>query len=111
MRLLLNLLLNTFSVIATAYILPGVVVSSILTAAIVAVVLGTLNTFVKPILLFLALPITFLTLGLFTLVINAVLVLIAAELVPGFEVVSFWYAILFSIVISLIGSFLSMLSK
>ncbi|RJR27856.1 phage holin family protein [candidate division WWE3 bacterium] len=111
MRLLLNLLLNTLAVFSAAYILPGVEVETFITAAIVAVVLGTLNTFVKPILVFLTLPITFLTLGLFTLVINAILVIIAAELVPGFDVTSFLNALLFSVIVSLFGSFLGMLSK
>ena len=111
MRLIFNLLLNSLAVFTAAYILPGVDVETFITAAIVAIVLGTLNTFVKPILLFLTLPITFLTLGLFTLVINAVLVLIAAEIVPGFHVASFWNALLFSVIVSLFGSFLGMLSK
>ncbi|OGC69603.1 hypothetical protein A2415_03450 [candidate division WWE3 bacterium RIFOXYC1_FULL_39_7] len=111
MKLLFNLILNTVSVLVAAYILPGVDVASYLTAAVVAIVLGTLNTFVKPILVFLTLPITFITLGLFTLVINAVLVLLVAMLVPGFVVVSFWYALLFSIVVSLIGSFLGMFNN
>jgi putative membrane protein len=80
---------------------PGVKVDSITTALIVALVLGLLNTFLKPILVFFTLPITFFTLGLFLLVINTIVVYICDYLVDGFEVKGFITAMLFSILLSL----------
>lgn len=107
--LLLNLLINTISVFVTAYILKGVVVDNVWVAIVVAIVLGILNLFFKPLLVLLTLPINILTLGLFSLVINAAIVLIASILVSGFYVSSFWWALLFSIVVSMVNSFLQLL--
>lgn len=104
--LLVNLIVNAIAVIISAYILPGVKVDGFITALIVAVVLGAVNMFLKPILLLLTLPINILTLGLFTFVINAALVLLVSNLVPGFKVEGFLYALLFSLVLSIISSFL-----
>lgn len=106
MRFFLNLLIGGLAVFVSAYILPGVRVDSFLTALIVAVVLGAANAFIKPLLVFLTLPVTVLTLGLFIFVINALLVLLVARLVPGFVVDSFWTALLFSLVLSAISWFL-----
>lgn len=106
MRLLLNLLISGIAVFAAAYILPGVRVDSFTTALIVAVVLGAVNAFIKPLLVLLTLPVTVLTLGLFIFVINAALVLLVAGVVPGFTVDSFWTALLFSVVLSAISWFL-----
>lgn len=110
MRLLIRLLANALAVFIAAYVLPGVAVDGPLTALIVAVVLGVVNTFLKPILVILTLPITFVTLGLFLLVINGALVLLVGELVPGFVVDGFLWALLFSLVVSLVGSFLNALA-
>lgn len=85
--------------------------SGLLVALVLAVVLGILNVFIKPIFVLLTLPINVLTLGLFTLVINAVFVLVAAKIVPGFTVDGFWWAFFFGIVLSLINSFFNTLSK
>lgn len=82
-----------------------------LTAVVVSVVLGVINAILKPILLFLTLPITLVTLGLFTFVINAALVLLVAQIVPGFDVVSFTWALLFSLVLSLVSWFLNTLAS
>lgn len=76
------------------------------TAIVVAIVLGIVNALLKPLLILLTLPVTILTLGLFLFVINAALVLLVAKLVPGFEVRGFWWAMLFSLVVSIIGAFL-----
>ncbi|KKS30041.1 MAG: hypothetical protein UU90_C0005G0001, partial [candidate division WWE3 bacterium GW2011_GWD2_42_11] len=88
-------------------LIPGVVVEDLVTALIVAIVLGTLNLFVKPILILLTLPITLITFGLFTFVISAFIVLFTSSLVPGFQVASIWTALLFSVVVSIINSFLN----
>lgn len=107
MKLLIYLLVNSVAVFITGYILPGVEIASLGTILILAVVLGVLNTFIKPVLLLLTLPLTVLTFGLFILVINAVLILFASMIVPGFHVDNFLWALLFAVVLSLISSFLN----
>ncbi len=109
MNILINWLVSAFAILVTAYLLPGVVVGSFTTALVVALVLGIINAFIKPILLILTLPINILTLGLFTFVINALIIILTADLVPGFKVNGFWWALLFSIVLSIINSFLHQL--
>lgn len=104
--ILLTLILSSVAVFVTANILPGAHVDSFGTAVIVAVVLGLINTFIRPILLILTLPINILTLGLFTFVIIALLVLLVAHIVPGFTVDGFWWAMAFAIVLWIINSFL-----
>lgn len=111
MHILLYLLVNSFAVFATSYVLPGVKVENYVTAIIVAVALGVLNTFVKPILIILTLPINILTFWLFTFVINAALVLLASAIVPGFKVNGFLWALAFSLVLSIVSSFLNSLAK
>src|SRR6185369_3812297 len=90
-------------VIIASYLLPGVHVSGFTTALLVALLLGVFNMLLKPILILLTLPINILTLGLFTIVINAFIVLLVTYFVPGFQVDSFWSAVLFSLVASLIN--------
>jgi len=107
MGILLNWLASAFVIIIAAYLLPGVHVASFWTALVVALVLGILNVLLKPLLILLTLPITLITFGLFTLVINALLVLLASNLVPGFTVDGFWWALLFSLLISFINIFTS----
>ncbi|MGY6562668.1 MAG: phage holin family protein [Luteibaculaceae bacterium] len=97
--------LQTIVVFVAAYILPGIKVDSFLTALVVAVVLSLLNSFVKPFIILLTIPITILTLGLFLLVINALMAGLASYLVDGFYIDSFWHALLFSFVVSLFYSF------
>lgn len=106
MSSLTKLLLNTLAVLVAAYVVPGVQISGFFAALVVAIVLSLLNTFVKPILVLLTLPITILTLGLFVLVINTLIVFFASSLVPGFAVSSFLSALLFSLVLSLVSSVL-----
>jgi putative membrane protein len=106
MRPIVYIIINTLAALAAAYILPGIAIRDWITAIVVAVVLGVLNAVVKPVLIFLTLPATVLTLGLFLLVINAAIVLIAAWLVPGFKVDGFWWALAFSVTVSLINSVL-----
>lgn len=109
--IIINWLLSAFVIVVAAYILPGVHVQSFLTALIVALVLGILNAVVKPILILLTLPLTLLTLGLFTFVLNAILILVTASLIPGFSVDGFFWALIFSIVLSLLNTILHTLTK
>jgi putative membrane protein len=95
-----RLLLYSVAVLITAYILPGVDIGSFWIAIVVAAVLSLLNGFLKPVLIILTIPVTVFTLGLFLLVINALIVLLAAGIVPGFAVNGFWWALLFSIILS-----------
>ncbi len=111
MRLIGYLLVNTLAVLISSYIIPGVRAENLFTAISVAVVLGILNSFLRPILIFLTLPINIISLGLFTLVINAILIQIAGHLVSGFAVSGFFPALLFSLVMSLVGSFLGSLTR
>jgi putative membrane protein len=111
MKWIAKLFANAIAVLVTAYIIPGVELQDFLTAIVVAVVLALLNNFLKPLLIILTIPVTVLTLGLFLLVINAVIILLADDLISGFEVSSFWWALLFSIILSLINSFFNRLDQ
>lgn len=111
MRLIIYLLISALSVFIASYIIPGVSIANTLTIFIVAIVLGVLNTFIKPILLILTLPVTIITLGLFIFVLNALMVLAAAWIVPGFKVDGFLTALLFSVVVSLVSWFLNSFIK
>jgi len=105
MNFVINLLVNALAILITAYILPGVEVSNYWVAIVVAVVLGLINAVIRPIILVLTLPINILTLGLFTFVITALLILLASAIVPGFHVKNFGWALLFGIVLGLINWF------
>lgn len=105
MNFLFKILITTVNAFILAHILPGIKIDSFFTAIIVAVVLAVLDAFVKPLLILLTLPATILTLGLFLFVINAVIILIAENFVTGFKVESFWFALLFSILLSFFNSF------
>jgi len=100
---ILHWLIATVAILIAAYIIPGVTVT-LVGAIVLAVVLGIINIFIKPILFVLTLPINVLTLGLFSLVLNALLVLLAAQIVPGFHLAGFWTAFWFSILLSLINA-------
>ena len=111
MKLIIKLLLNAAAVVILSKVLSGVSVDSYTTAIIVALVLSVLNVLVKPILVIFTLPITILTLGLFLLVINALIILLADNLIDGFSVGSIWIAVLFSILLSILQSVLHSLLK
>jgi putative membrane protein len=111
MNIFIRIIIQTAAVFVAASILPGVEVDSIVTTLIVAIVLGVINVFLKPLLILLTLPITVVTFGLFIFVINALLVLLVSNLVNGFSVNGFWWALLFSIIVSLVSSFLESLNK
>lgn len=106
MKLIFRLLLNALFLLIASYVINGVEVNSFYAAIITAVVLGLINALVRPILIILTLPINILTLGLFTLVINGLLVLFVASFIKGFFVAGFWSAVLLSIFLWL-GSFLT----
>ena len=109
MQLIIHLFVSTIAVLLAGYLLPGVHLDGWVTALVVAIILGVVNTVIKPILTVLTLPITILTLGLFLIVINGLMVLLVAWLVPGFKVDGFWWALAFSILVSVVGSFLHQL--
>jgi putative membrane protein len=110
MSILLRLIISTITVLIVSYIVPGIHVDTVLTAFVVAVVLAVVNTIIKPVLVLFTLPVTILTLGLFLLVINAGMVLLAAWLVPGFKVDGWLSALLFSLALSIVGGVLQSLS-
>ena len=111
MKLIIKLLISAFAVIIIAKFLPGVTLDSYTTAIIVAVVIAILNVLVKPILIILTLPITIVTLGLFLLIINAIIIKLASNLIDGFAVDSMWIALLFSILLYVLQSILNSLLK
>ena len=102
MGFLLKLLVTSLAVFFSAYILNGVYLEGFPTAILVALLMGFLNAFLKPILIILTIPITLVTFGLFLLVINAVIILLADYALTGFTVDSFFTAVLFSIIVSVI---------
>lgn len=102
MTLFFQWIVSAVAIGIAAYVVPGVD-TTVLGAFIAAVVLGALNLFIRPILIVLTLPITLLTLGLFSLVINALLVMLASGLVPGFTVFGFWPAFFFAIALALVN--------
>jgi putative membrane protein len=103
MGILLHWLVSGLAVIITAYLLPGVRVTGFFAALVTALILGLINAFIRPLLILLTLPLNILTLGLFTLVINALLIMLAAAIVPGFSVQGFWWALLFGLVLAIIS--------
>lgn len=109
MELLLVWLLNAVALLVVAYILPGITVASFGSALIAALVLGLLNTLVKPLLILLTLPITIVTLGLFLLVLNALVFWFAGSILKGFHVNGFWWALLGAFVYSVVSGLLSRL--
>jgi putative membrane protein len=108
MKFFFKVIISAFAVFISAHFLGGVTVEPFTTAIVVAFVLAILNILLKPVLIVLTIPVTLMSLGLFLLVINAFMVLIAAELVKGFEVAGFWWALLFSIILTLVNWLLEM---
>lgn len=107
MNFIIRLLVNALAVMVSAYLLPGVRVKDFVTAVILAIVLSLLNLLIKPILVILTLPVTILTLGLFLLVINAIIILLASKLVSGFKVDGFFWAFIFSLILSLVSAIMN----
>jgi putative membrane protein len=111
MNLLVKLIINALAVFFTAWLLPGVELESFTTALWVSILLSVLNVTLKPLLVLFTLPATIFTLGLFLLVINAVVILLADNMASGFAVRNFWWALLFSLVLSGVSSFLTRLGE
>ena len=111
MKFITQLIVSALAVVVSSYLLPGVHIDGVLTAILVAAVLAFLNAIIKPVLVFLTIPITLLSFGLFLLVINAVMILIAANLVPGFQVNNFWWALVFSMMLSLVTAIFESLAR
>lgn len=104
MAFIIKWVLSAIAVLIGAYILPGVAVESFWAALVVAIILALMNATLKPLLIILTIPITVVTLGLFLLVINAVIILLIDAIIGGFHVSGFWWALLFSLVISILGA-------
>ncbi|MBP6881554.1 MAG: phage holin family protein [Candidatus Pacebacteria bacterium] len=104
MTLILRILFNALGLVLIAEFVKGITVTGFYPALIAAVVLGVLNSIIKPILLILTLPITIITLGLFAFVINAALFSFAASFIEGFAVENFWYAFLGSVLMSIVST-------
>ncbi|MBI2196778.1 phage holin family protein [Candidatus Daviesbacteria bacterium] len=111
MQIIIALVLNALALIVTAYIVPGIQVVDFTTALLAAIVLGVVNTFIKPILSFITAPLTIVTLGLFTFVINAVVLFIVSAVVPGVTIAGWTPAILGAIVLSIVSTVLNSMLK
>lgn len=111
MRFLIKIILSSFSVIIAGWLLNGVMIRDYITSLLVAFVLAILNMILKPILVFLTIPITIFTFGLFLLVINAVIALIASDIVAGFYIDGFWWAIWFSLIVSFLNYLINIDNK
>lgn len=106
MNTLISWLVYSLAILITAHILPGTRVSNFGAVLVMALVLGILNALLRPIILFFTLPLNILTLGLFTFIINALIVYLADKIVPGFQIDTFWWAFIFAIILALIHSVL-----
>lgn len=107
MEILIKWVLYAASLLLIAWIVPGITLAGFNTALLAAVVIGFINVVIKPILILLTLPINILTLGLFTLIINALMFLLASKLVPGFQIIGFWSAFLGAFILSILSVVIS----
>jgi len=105
MKFLLKILITTVNAFILAHLLPGIRINDIFTALMVAIVLAILDATVKPLLIVLTFPVTILTLGLFLFIINACIILTAGYVINDFKIDGFWYAVLFSVLLSFFNSF------
>ncbi len=110
-KLFIKWIINTLAISLVAWFFSGIYVDSIVVAFIVAVVLGIVNAILRPLLILLTLPINFLSLGLFTFIINGSLLWLVSGIVPGFEVRGFWAAVIGSALISLVSMILGIMTK
>ncbi len=111
MNFLIKLLLSTISVLVSAYLLPGAHVDGFFTAFIVAIFLALFSATLKPILIILTIPVTVFTLGLFLLVINALMIMLADYMVGGFTVDGFWWALIFGIILAIVNGIFEAISQ
>ncbi|MBQ3640515.1 phage holin family protein [bacterium] len=106
MNIIVRWILFALLIMGIAYIIPGISVSGFVSALIVVAILGLINLFVKPLVSFISLPINFLTLGLFSFVVNALMLLLTARLVSGFDIEGFWSAFFGALILSLVAPFI-----
>ncbi len=111
MRLIVKIAINVFALLVVAYVVPGFALESLSAAIVAAVVIGVVNTFIRPIIQIIALPISLLTFGIAAFLINVGLLWLVSLIVPGFTITSFTTAIIASIVLSLVSWFLHTLSR
>jgi len=107
MNFIIQLIVSALAILISSYILPGVNVENITTALLVAAVLAFLNAVLKPLMIFLTIPVTVITLGSFLLVINAAIILLTDKLIDGFHVRGFWWALIFSLLLPFVTSLLN----
>ena len=106
MNFLIKLVLNAVAIMLTAFLLSGIHVDGFVSAFLLAVVLAILNATLKPVLVILTIPVSIITLGLFLIVINAGVILLADYFIPGTNIDGFWWAILFGLIVSVLNSLL-----
>ena len=111
LKIIFNLLASAAAVLISAWVIPGVEVTNVGSAILVAIVLSFLNAFLRPLLILLTLPVTIFTLGLFLIVINVLMILLAEAIVPGFHVAGFWSALFFGIVLAIVSALFGINSK
>lgn len=111
MSLVINWVISGVAIVISAYLLPGIHLSGFKAALLTALVLGLINAFIKPVLSLLTLPLTILTLGLFSLVLNALLIMLVTKIVPGFQIQGFLWAVAFSVVLTLVNWVLSIFKQ
>ena len=111
MNLIIKWILFALLIIAIAWIVPGIEITGFLSALIAVIIISFVNAFIKPILQFISLPINFLTLGLFSLIINALMLLLSAKLSPGFEIEGFWSGFFGAILLSIFAPLISKIDE
>jgi len=110
-RFIVKLILYAVAIMITSYLLPGVDVDSFFSAFVLAAVLAVFNVTIKPLFIILTIPVTVFTLGLFLIVINAIIILLADSLIPGTSIDGFWWAVLFSFIVSILNGIFSGFTK
>lgn len=104
MNIFIHWFLNALAIAIAAYILPGITISGLVPLLTLAIVLAAINTFIRPVLLVLTLPLSIMTLGLFALILNTLLIMLASAIVPGVAVAGFFSALLFGILLAVVGA-------
>lgn len=111
MKLFTRLLVNTLALLVVSYLVPGFIIADLKTAIIAAVVIGTINSFIKPILAIITLPLTIITFGIFAFILNVLMLMLAAGITPGFHIEGFFTAAIAGILLSIVSSFLNLLAS
>lgn len=111
MKLLITLALNVFALLVVAYLIPGFKFTDLWSTVVTAVIIGVVNTFIKPVLQIIFLPLSIITFGITAFLINVVLLWGVSYIVPGFEIVNFLTAVIASLVLTLVSWFLQRLAK